>query len=94
MEMVWCKKCKTVIWAYDHVEGKDRGGIANQWNLPCPLCGSKGFFGGWYDRGYTLQELEIMFNRPVYDAWSAMRAVAEVEGLIWDPSGDNTWFRS
>lgn len=96
MEMVWCQSCKTVIWAYDHAEPSDRAGVANSFNLPCPLCNVKGNFNGL---GLTLEEANKAFTRcgeaghAVYDKWSYMKFRSNQLCLTWNPSGDNSWFR-
>ena len=88
-EMVWCQSCKTVVWAYDHQPPVDLRGICNMLKLPCPKCGEIGNFDGW---GSHNAHQQLSSRKEVYDDWSAMRYVAEYEGMEWDPSGDNRWF--
>jgi len=45
MSMVWCKNCKTVVWAFDHTSDDVRG-IMNLLQLVCPNCGSRRTFDG------------------------------------------------
>lgn len=93
-EMVWCQSCKTVVWAYDHQLRVDLRGICNMLKLPCPKCGNKGNFDGWgIDR--LTPELEESLERiaPIYDMWSAMKAIALRENVAWEPSPNNDWYR-
>ena len=94
-EMVWCQSCKTVVWAYDHQRPVDIRGIVNMFGLPCPKCSAEGNFDGFgFDR-FTgiLRSLGINPEGvKVYDAWSAMKAMASWYKLAWDPSPDNRWF--
>jgi hypothetical protein len=57
--------------------------------LPCPKCGKVGSFDGWESKD---AHQELSSRKEVYDDWSAMRYVAECEGVEWDPSGNNHWF--
>ncbi len=92
-EMVWCQSCKTVVWAYNHQPKVDLRGICNMLALPCPKCGHKGNYDGWGNNELTdnlITDLEKI--QPVYDMWSAMRAIAVNEQVAWEPSPDNDWF--
>ena len=94
MEMVWCEKCKTVIWAYDHWKPSDLRGTANMWRLKCPSCGGDSCFDGWGAKELTAnlsKEIHDISNESVYDGWSAMKAIAKMNKVEWNPSGDNTW---
>ena len=87
--MVYCQSCNVVVWAYDHLSERmsDVRGICNMFELPCPLCGSKGNFDG-----FTLDEAGLETpGIAAYDYWFAMRGIAEQCGLKWNPSLDNTW---
>jgi hypothetical protein len=77
--MVACLTCKTVVWAYDHCSDDVRG-IANMLSLRCPKCGTPRNFDGWR---FDLKQGQ--------DGWAAMRAIANDNGLKWEPSDDNTW---
>ena len=93
--MVWCQSCKTVVWAYDHQQAVDLRGICNMFQLPCPKCGVEGNFNGWGSESpYNAAKRLETLTHPVYDDWSAMKAVAEFNcpGVEWDPSPDNRWF--
>jgi len=88
-EMIWCQSCKKVVWAYDHQPKKDIRGLFNLMKMPCPLCGDEGNFDGW---GHS-NPAELNFEFPsIYDDWSAMKYVANYNGVKWCPSLDNRWF--
>lgn len=89
--MVWCQSCKEVVWAYDHQKPVDLRGLCNLLKLPCPSCGEVGNFDGW-ESNNAYQELKDTPGETISDDWSAMRAVAHVMGVEWEPSGDNKWF--
>ncbi len=93
-EMVWCQSCKTVIWAYDHQPSVDMRGICNMLNLPCPKCGDKANYDGWATEKLT-PDLRSQLEKiqPIYDLWSAMKAIAVINKLAWEPSPDNDWYR-
>ena len=59
--------------------------------LPCPKCGDVGNFDGWGSNN----AYEALHQRypDVYDDWSAMKAIAKIYKVVWEPSPDNTWFR-
>lgn len=91
-EMVWCQSCKKVVWAYDHQPNTDIRGLFNLMRMPCPSCGAEGNFDGWGDR-VSLEKMRK--NHPeveIYDWWSAMRYVAQLNKVEWCPSPDNRWF--
>ncbi len=95
-EMVWCQSCKTVVWAYDHQQSVGLGGICNMLHLPCPKCETKGNFDGWGINELTddlAKQLERATNDPIYDAWAAMKAIAKMHKVEWQPSPDNNWNR-
>jgi len=56
--------------------------------LPCPKCGEVGNFNGWgSDNAYQ----QLSSRKEVYDDWSAMKYVADYEGVEWKPSPNNHW---
>lgn len=101
--MVWCKSCKVCVWAYDHEPPEhDIRGIMNHLKMNCPRCGKQGDFDGWNgdDRklalvfrylrqGERLAPGTLLFEG---DPWSIMRALAQLSGIVWAPSGDCSWF--
>jgi len=92
-EMVWCNSCKTVVWAYDHQPHSDIRGFLNLAHIPCPLCKEKGDFDGWgSDNAYETVKPHTV-NFPIFDDWSAMKFIALTNGVEWNPSPDNHWFR-
>jgi len=91
-EMVWCQSCKTVVWAYDHYPHTDIRGFLNEAYMPCPLCGAKGNFDGWGSED-AYGDLKSVAPKEVYDGWSAMKYIAKLHKLEWNPSPDNHWFR-
>ena len=94
-EMIWCNRCKTVVWAYDHQPHMDIRGWLNEVYMPCPLCAEEGNFDGWGDGSAeeTIQNLKDQ-GLKVYDRWSLMKAIAKMHKVEWNPSPDNRWFRS
>lgn len=91
--MVWCQSCHTVVWAYDHQQPVDLRGICNMLNLPCPKCGEAGNFDGWEAKdAYEKLFQRYESSKVVYDDWSAMKEIARLEGVNWEPSGNNHWF--
>lgn len=98
-EMIWCRNCRTVIWAYDHQPKADLRGIANMWNLECPNpeCRARGNFDGWGCKPLSewskedISFLEEGVDKPICDEWSAMKSIAKIHEVAWKPSGDNTW---
>ncbi len=95
-EMIWCQSCKTVVWAYDHQPSVGISGICNMLRLPCPKCEVKGNFDGWGIDKLTddqAKQLERTTSNPIYDMWSAMKAIAKLRKVEWQPSPDNNWFR-
>jgi hypothetical protein len=95
-EMIWCNSCKTVVWAFDHQPKVDMRGICNMLCLPCPKCGDKGNYDGWGIDELTeamVTQLNRTSGMPIYDRWAAMKAVAKLHNVVWEPSPDNDWFR-
>ncbi len=91
-EMVWCKSCNTVVWAYDHQKPIHLSGVANMLRLACPVCGDRGGFDGWAsDEGQVFEEVSRLTGLSVFDWWSCMKAVAAYHKKKWNPSQDNTW---
>lgn len=85
-QMVFCVKCKTVVWALDEDYGDVRG-ICNRMKLPCPQppCDGVGTFDGFsFDR-------DRIVALDVNNAWAAMHKVADEENLEWKASPDNVW---
>ena len=82
--MVWCQSCDTVVWALDSDVG-DLRGILNMLKIPCRLCRAIGN----YDQ-YSANT-NHMKTHGTFDGWSTMKALANMEGLEWNPSPDNTW---
>jgi len=92
-EMVWCKSCKKVVWAYDHQPPVDLGGICNMLRLPCPQCGAEGNFDGWDSNNIlSVVESSARAKEEIYDWWSAMKYIATQYKVEWCPSPDNRWF--
>ncbi len=95
-EMVWCQSCKTVVWAYDHQPSVEMSGIANMLRLPCPVCGAKGNYDGWGINKLTEEVADSLHkhtNTPIYDRWAAMKAIAILRKVEWQPSPDNDWYK-
>ena len=82
--MVWCQSCDTVVWALDSDVG-DLRGILNMLKIPCRLCRAIGNYDQ-YSANAAHQE-----HYGTFDGWSTMKALANYEGLEWNPSPDNTW---
>lgn len=76
MSMVACLKCKSVVWAYDHVTAPVAG-LMNMMNMPCGNCGALRSFDGWNHEGLD---------------WAEMHEIADREGLAWRADGNNEWF--
>ena len=91
--LVFCRSCKTVVWAYDHLTegGRDVRGIANMFRLTCPRCGDVANFDGVSLSDKMLMEWMKIEESKVYDYWSALKLWADAKGLVWAPSGDNSW---
>ena len=83
--MVWCLSCEKVVWAYDSDYGDVRG-ILNMMNMSCRLCNCHGNFDG--QRIYVEY---LKYYGDAYDGWSAMRFIAKLRNLEWQPSSDNKW---
>ena len=97
--MVWCQSCKKVVWAYDHQPYIDLRSICNLLKLPCPKCGDEGSFDGWGSNSPVADLASAVTNvetkaslGDVYNAWSAMQAIANIHDVEWEPSPDNRWF--
>ena len=83
--MVVCESCKKAIWALDSDCGDARG-FANLCKLPCPNCGdARGTFDGWRVTTETQKVLGM------YDAWSTMEKLAQMNGYEWEPSVNCVW---
>ncbi len=98
--VVWCNKCKTAVWAYDQMsDGEDVRGLMNMMGIPCPECGEVANFDGWNSRSQELedirQELSHCAKEPIYDWWSALRAIFQmnVKDGKWAISPDCSWFK-
>lgn len=78
--MVSCNSCRTVVWAYDHLDIA-LSGIINHLKLPCPKCGEVQNFDG---RNYATHRGE--------DGWDILHRVADRNGLTWSISPDCAWF--
>ena len=87
--MVWCNKCSTVVWAYDHLPYMDLRGVINMMGLPCPNCHRAHCFDGWSSN--NIDGIIDQYPKEVFDAWSAMRFIAKLEHKEWKPSPDNRW---
>ncbi len=95
-EKVWCNHCKTVVWAYDHQPSVNMSGICNMLQLLCPKCGDKGNYDGWGINALSddlRSQLERVTKEPMYDLWAAMKAIAKLHKVEWQPSPDNDWAR-
>lgn len=95
-EMVWCQSCKTVVWAYDHQQSVGLSGICNMLHLPCPKCETVGNYDGWGLNKLTddlTKQLARTTGEPIYDMWAAMKAIAKLHKMEWQPSPDNNWYR-
>lgn len=96
--VVWCSKCKKVIWAVDAgFSHSDIRGFLNEACIPCPECGQVRHFGGWLSKDTTLDELRDHLateDHPIYDWWSALKCVAafNLKDSKWAISPDNRWF--
>jgi len=89
---VWCNKCKTAVWAYDHMpDRQDIRGFLNLASIPCPACGRTGCFDGWSG---NWSDVEETFPDEVYDGWSALKKIfsINVKDGIWAISPDCRWF--
>jgi hypothetical protein len=92
--IVWCLTCRTTVWAYDHIT-IDLRSVCNMLQLPCPKCGDIGNFDGWEAKDPVRHVRKALPDKKdeVYDAWSALKAVAEIHEVSWDISPDCSWFR-
>lgn len=98
--VVWCNKCKTAVWAYDALSGReDVRGLMNMMNMPCPECGETSNFDGWNSYGQELEDLisslKHATSEPIYDWWSALKAIFKTncKDGKWAISPDCKWFR-
>lgn len=88
-QMVFCVECKHVVWAFKYDYGHVAG-LMNMMRHECPRR-SEGCTGvGTFDQ-YPINSRTIeRYKAP--DAWAAMHAIADEEGLVWDSSPNNIWF--
>ena len=99
--VVWCHRCKTAVWAYDHLpEKQDIRGLMNMMAMPCPECGAVRNFDGWSGSEETITDLiaaarhEHYPDIAVYDSWSVLRYIflINVKNGTWAISPDCRWF--